>query len=113
MKIKDTRHHSATCIEDQADMLLDELAKKAFMQATFNPGCCRLRCNNTEHYHAKPGALIEKLPEEDRDSLKNLKSESSYRDTIRDFASKGADIPQIIKDMSGVPSAIIKDKEDV
>lgn len=75
MKVRDKRHHSATCDEDRAKMLLEELAYSAYMQALFRPGCRTGGCKDIEHYSCKPGAFIDRLPQEKKDTLKRLKSD--------------------------------------
>jgi hypothetical protein len=73
MKVKDKRHHAEDPESAEATMLLEELANRAEAYATYRP--CRPGCRNTEHYHAKPGAFIEGLPEQLREIIRKLKSD--------------------------------------
>ena len=68
MKVRDTRHHSETREQDEASSLIKELADRAYMPS------CKFDCKDTAHYHAKPGAFIERLPEISRKILRKLES---------------------------------------
>lgn len=72
MKIRDTRHHAPSLEADTAKRLLDDLADKAYLCSAYHPSSCRFDCRDTSHFHAKPGAFIERLPQEQRDLLKKL-----------------------------------------
>jgi hypothetical protein len=72
MKIRDIRHHAEDRDTAMAEILLDKLADTAYLSSAYTPSC-RFDCRDTTHFHAKPGAFVERLSQAQRDLLKKLK----------------------------------------